>query len=112
MLPTPPRKGVAHAEKRRKRSPEVKAEIDLEAVKGLMTTSKIASSDEVHPTQLSLWKKEFLEHACDVFDGKHRQSAEIDLEQMPPRHHAKIGQLTLDVGHTCASRSLGHQQRA
>ena len=62
-----------------------------------MTTSKIATSDEVHPTQVSLWKKEFLEHACDVFDGKHRQSGEIDLEQMQQRHHAKIGQLTLDV---------------
>ena len=45
---------------RRKFSSAFKAQVALEAVKGLKTISEIAQQYELHPMQITQWKKEFL----------------------------------------------------
>ncbi|GAB1419387.1 hypothetical protein MASR2M12_21520 [Bacteroidales bacterium] len=52
---------------RRKFSSAFKAQVALEAVKGLKTVSEIAQQYELHPMQITQWKKEFLSHSADVF---------------------------------------------
>lgn len=47
-----------------------KAEVALEAVKGTKTINEIAQEFGVHPTQVNQWKKESLENAGSLFEGK------------------------------------------
>ena len=52
---------------RRKHTAEFKAKVALQAAKGLQSVSEIASQFEVSPTQVSAWKKYFLEAYVDTF---------------------------------------------
>ena len=45
-----------------------KAKVAFEAAKGEKTISEIASIYEVHPNQVSAWKKEFLERLPEIFN--------------------------------------------
>ena len=83
--------------KRRRHDPEFKARVALEALKGVKTIQQIAKDYEVHPVQVSEWKKTMTEGATDVFGpGKGRTEAE-DFEQERSALHSKIGQLTVEV---------------
>ena len=42
---------------RRRHDPEFKARVALEALKGIKTIQDIAKEDEIHPVQVSEWKK-------------------------------------------------------
>jgi transposase-like protein len=46
------------SKKRRQHSPDLKAKVGLEALKGIEPVHAIASRYEVHPVQVSQWKKE------------------------------------------------------
>jgi transposase len=83
--------------KRRKHSAAFKARVALEAVIGIKTVSEISSQYELHPTQVSQWKKELVERSAEVFAKGNSRKAEEEIEAMKRRHHAKIGQLVLDV---------------
>jgi transposase-like protein len=52
---------------RRNHSPVFKAKVALEALKGNQTIVEIAARYEVHPNQITEWKKQLLEHAEEVF---------------------------------------------
>lgn len=56
-------------EKRNKRkfSSEFKAKVVLEALKESNTIEELARRYELHPNQISVWKKEFLSKAASVF---------------------------------------------
>jgi len=49
------------SKKRRQHSPDLKAKVGLEALKGIEPVHAIASRYEVHPVQVSQWKKEAAE---------------------------------------------------
>ena len=53
--------------KRRTFSPEFKAKVSLEVIKEVKTISELSQKYQVHPNQLSMWKKEFLAHASMIF---------------------------------------------
>ena len=66
----------------------------VEAVKGEKAIAEIAQRHDVHPNEVTEWRRQLLEHATDVFDGGAGRAAAdpaVDLEAL----HAKIGQLTL-----------------
>ena len=52
---------------RKKISAELKAKVAIESIKGLKTISEIASMYEVHPNQMSIWKKQYMESAVSIF---------------------------------------------
>jgi len=57
--------------KRRRISPEVKARVALAAARGERTINEIAAQFEVHPTQVSQWKRQLLDGAAELFeDGR------------------------------------------
>lgn len=58
------------AKRRKRRSAKFKFDVALEAAKGLQTTSQIASEREVHPNQISQWKKQLLEEGASIFNKK------------------------------------------
>ena len=82
--------------KRRQHSAEFKARVALEAAQGLKTVHAIAQEHQVHPVQVSQWKKELIERLPEVFGRKAGAEAE-DLARQKERLERKVGELTMDV---------------
>ena len=61
---------------------ELKAKVALEAVKGLKLVNEIASHYEVSPTQVSTWKKHFLECSVDTFKSVKDKKANQNQAQV------------------------------
>jgi transposase-like protein len=80
--------------KRRTHSPEFKAKVALAAVQGDLTMAELVQKFDVHPNQITDWKKQLLDSAPDVF-GKGARKAE-DAAETVQELHAKIGQLTME----------------
>ena len=77
---------------RRTHSPLFKSKVALAAMAGDKTLSELAQQFEVHPNQITTWKKQLSEGAADVFGKETVKEAPVDLKVL----HAKIGQLTLE----------------
>ena len=52
---------------RRKLSDKFKAEVALEAIKGVKTLAELASQYQVHPNQISDWKKQLVSNVREIF---------------------------------------------
>nr|WP_086974022.1 MULTISPECIES: IS3 family transposase [Caballeronia] len=81
---------------RRTHSPAFKAKVALAALKGDKTLAELAQQFDVHPNQITDWKKQLQERVADVFDAGNSAPAAppVDVKVL----HAKIGQLTLENG--------------
>jgi len=65
--------------KRQNYSNEFKAKVAIDALKEQKTLSELAQFYQVHPNQITTWKKEFLEHAAQIFEKGNRRPKE-DVE--------------------------------
>ena len=63
--------------KRRRHEPEFKARVALEALKGVQTVQQIAKEFDIHPMQVTDWKKAMTAGASGVF-GPGRAKAEAE----------------------------------
>ena len=81
--------------KRRKFSPEFKSKVALEAIRGLQTIHEIARRYEVHPNQVSNWKKQLLERLPQVFSDKSGPLKDHDREK--EKLYQQIGQLQVEL---------------
>ena len=82
---------------RRKHSPEFKARVALEAIKGVKTVSQISQEYEIHPVMVGKWKKEMLGNLQSVFDKEKRPKTDKDIENEKEQLQRKVGQLTMEV---------------
>ena len=82
--------------KRRRHDSAFKARVALEAIKEDKTIHQIAKENDVHPTQVTEWKKMLAENIAGVFEGGKRVGKE-DFETERERLHSKIGRLTVEV---------------
>ena len=73
-----------------------KVKVALESVKGIKTINGIAQEIGVHPTQVNQWKKDLLENAGSLFEGK-RGSKQVNVHRDPDWLYAKIGQLSTEL---------------
>ena len=76
---------------RRTHTPAFKAQVALAALREDKTLADLAKQFELHPNQITEWKRQLVEHAAGAFGG-HDASPPVDLDPL----HAKIGQLTLE----------------
>jgi transposase-like protein len=82
---------------RKKHSTEFKAKVALEAIKGEQTIQEIAQKYEVHPNQVTTWKKQLLDNATSAFEkaGKKNQ-ANDEAEKKEEKLYSQIGQLKVE----------------
>ena len=77
-------------------SSDFKARVALEAAKGAKTTSEIASEYQVHPTQISQWKRQLLDGLPELFESG-RRSQEPTAEELTAPLYEEIGRLKVEV---------------
>jgi transposase-like protein len=80
--------------KRRKFTDEFKAKVALEALRGDRTIQEIAARHQVHPNQVSTWKRQAVDGLAEVFarGGKADGPSEAEVKDL----HAKIGRLAVE----------------
>lgn len=82
--------------KRKPHTPEEKAKLVIEVLKGERTLNEIATEHEIHPNMLTRWKKEAIEGLPSVFENdnakrkKEQKIHEAELEEL----YTQIGKLT------------------
>ena len=87
---------MKEAKQRNAYSPEFKAKVGLEAVRGVKTINEIGQEFGVHPVQVSQWKKEIQEQAKTLFEGK-RGPQPVATHSEPDRLYGEIGRLKMEL---------------
>ncbi len=78
---------------RRNHSAVFKAKVAMDALRDGQTIAEVAQRHDVHPNQVTEWRRQLQERAADVFGGVVTPTAPVvDVKEL----HAKIGQLTLE----------------
>jgi transposase len=80
---------------RRKHSPAFKAKVALEALRGDKTIAEMASQYEVHPNQITQWKKILAEDATGLFE-KGQSKKPQDEQALIKKLYQEIGQLKVE----------------
>ena len=77
---------------RRNHSAAFKAKVAVEALKDGQTLVELAERFQVHPNQITEWKKQLLDRAEEVFSKDQKSETGPDIKEL----HAKIGQLAME----------------
>jgi putative transposase len=84
------------SQKRKRYSAGFKAKVALDAVKGLKTSSELARDYQVHPTQISQWKRQRLDTLPEIFNnGKVNPEAASEAATAPL--YEEIGRLKMEL---------------
>jgi len=81
--------------KRKRYSAEFKAKVAMEALRGELTASQLATKHGVHQTMIGDWKRQAMEGLVSVFSGKAEARDGIREEGLE-KLHTKIGQLVVE----------------
>ncbi len=81
--------------KRRKFSADFKTRVVLEALKEQNSIQELAQKHELHPQQITAWKKAFLQEASQVFTSKN-DAAKSKAEQEKDQLLRIIGELKVE----------------
>ena len=86
--------------RRRRHDAGFKARVALEALKGEKTIQQITKDFDLHPVQVSEWKRKLSEEASGVFAsvcGIAAGADEARLDKLCDPLHAKIGKQTVEL---------------
>lgn len=94
---------------RRQFDGQFKSKVVIEALRERQTLSDMCKAHDLHPQQITDWKKQAIEGLPDFFEqslsgGKKAQS--IDIESITTPLYKQIGQLTVELDYLkkkCAS---------
>ena len=92
--------------RRRRFGAAFKAKVALEAIKGLRTINEIGAEYEVHPNQVTKWKKQVLEDLPNIFSSG-RAKRDITDEAAKNRLYEEIGRLKVELD--WLKKKTGHE---
>ncbi|MEJ7738739.1 MAG: transposase [Chitinophagaceae bacterium] len=82
---------------RRKFTSEFKKKVVLEALKERNTIQELAAKHDIHPQQITDWKKHFLENSESAFGrAGSDESKSLEKEKLIEQLYAQIGQLKVE----------------
>ncbi len=84
------------SKKRRQHSAEFKAQVGLEALRGVEPIHTIAAKHQIHPVQVSQWKKEVAERLPEVFSQKPDADAKA-MKERETQLFEEIGRLKMEL---------------
>ena len=87
---------MSERKKRKTYSPEFKAKVGLEAVRGVRTINEIGQDYRVHPVQVGQWKKAIQERVATLFEGK-RGPKPVAEHRDPEKLFSEIGKLKMEL---------------
>jgi len=87
---------MSEPKKRKVHTPEFKAKVGLEALRGVKTNNQIGQDYDVHPMQIGLWKKEIQAQAKTLFEGK-RGPQPVAAHREPELLYSEIGKLKMEL---------------
>jgi transposase len=83
--------------KKKQYSPQFKAKVALEAVRGEKTVPELAAQYEIHPTVINKWKRKLLEEAEQVFsEESSSQKDKVGTQAQLDELYRQIGQLKVE----------------
>jgi len=81
---------------RKRHSAQFKFKVALEAAKGTKTTNEIAGQYDLHPTQISHWKRQLMEEGPSVFNSTTLQDQRRQEAQQAELFE-QIGRLKMEL---------------
>ena len=84
------------SDKRIRHSPDFKAKVAIEAIKGQKTLNELASLYGFHPNQIVRWKKQATDEMSALFSGSTARKDKAE-DELRSRLYQVIGQLKVEV---------------
>ncbi len=81
---------------RRKFTSDFKTKVVLEALSERYTIQELGRKHEIHPTQISAWKAQFLDNANAVFD-RPVKDAKTEAQEKEEHYLKVIGQQKIEI---------------
>lgn len=81
---------------KKRHSPEFKAKVALEALRGVKPLHLIASEAGIHPVQIAQWKKRAQEIVAEGFRDRRKKDSSDD-EKLKDELYKQIGQMKVEL---------------
>ncbi len=95
--------------KRKRYSAEFKAKVAMEALRGELTASQLASKHGVHQTMVGEWKRQAMEGLVAVFSGKVEGKEGIREEEVEKLHATMLHGSAGSRGSAISSHRYGRR---
>ena len=82
---------------RKSHSKDFKAKVALEAIRNEASIQELAQKYDVHPNQISQWKRQLIDNVGDIFERPNKKKNDLDeVEQKESELYKNIGQLQVE----------------